>query len=284
MAAVIPVAVTSCATCTTQASLLEAAHTYVSTWVGKEPPGYAGVVGFAPAPACTGVSHVGATIVLVSSATLPIGGLFYACQRSAHGITSNGAVAINANTDAQTISADAAALFRSAKTKAITLPPGTPITDTQEIISAWLSSAAGIPLEGSTSLGFWHALANFPQLIKGTFLNVATGEIFTLWNGDVITVTDSSGNTAQFQWTPLSTIQWTLVPGSIRIHGNPVGATPPVGALPGAALTVTYPNGPTVIVTPYNDTLPSGTITVGDPIDIPNSPPIVVCLGLGPCP
>jgi hypothetical protein len=206
-------------------------------------------------------------MVMVASATIPISGTYYACSRVVHGIYGVGAVPFTATTDAQTISADGLLLFRSAKTLPIKLPPSIPITETPEIISAWLSSAAGIPQVGATSLGYWHALTNFPQLIKGTFINTATGETFTVWNGDVITVTDSNGNTAQFQYTPLGSVQWTLVPGSTRINGQPVGGTPPTGGLPGAAVSVTYPNGPTVTITPFNDTLPRGTVTVGDPID-----------------
>jgi hypothetical protein len=277
----IPVIVVTCAGCTTQEGLFQEAGKYVTTWEGKTPPGYVGF--FEVLSMCSSPTPAG-TIMLVVSSSLPISGAYYPCQRDAK-ITSYSAFAITATTDAETISADAAVLSRSAKTTEITLPSGLTLTGSEpEEISAWLSSASGIPLDGATTLGFWHALTNFPQLIQGTFINTATGQTFTVWNGDVITVVDPDGNTAQFQYTPLSSIQWTLVPGSIRnSQGAPIGSTTtPTGALTGAAVTVGYPGGPTVTITPYNDTTPTGTVTVGDPINVPIGLPSQVCV-LDPC-
>jgi hypothetical protein len=113
----------------------------------------------------------------------------------------------------------------------------------------------------------WHALTNFPQLLQGNFVNVQTGETFTLWNGDTITVTDSDGNTAKFQWTPLSTVQWTLVPNSVRnAAGNPPGVTPTTATPSAPSVIVTLPNGTQTTITPYQappaDPLPPGTVTL----------------------
>lgn len=179
---------------------------------------------------------------------------------------------LTGTTNADTITADALLFHRSAKTGPIKLPVGIGLGDTPEAISAWLSSAEGVPQSGTSSFSVWHAITNYPQLVKGTFTNTETGETFTVWNGDVITVTDpATGNTAQFQWTPLSTVQWTLVPGSERdSNGNPIGQSgPPSGAaVPTASVSIPGNNFPTITVTPFDDSLPRGEITVGEPTEV----------------
>jgi hypothetical protein len=230
----------------------------------------------------------GATTLLVVSSSAPISGTFYACYAYPHGMTVTTVHQISGMTNAQLISGDALLLARSAKTLAIKLPPGYSLSGSEDVeLSRWLSSAAGVPISGIPQRSFWHALFNFPSFLEGTFTNIATGQKFSLWNGDVITVTDSNGWTAQFQWQPLSTVQWALVPNSIRdAKGNPPGIAhpiaPPTAALPGATVTIPLPDGPTVIITPYDPGYPPGNllggiITVGDPINDPVPMPVFEC-------
>jgi hypothetical protein len=74
--------------------------------------------------------------------------------------------------------------------------------------------------------------------------------------------------TAKFMWTPLSTVQWALVPDSLRDkRGNPIGGTNMAAVPAGGSVTVTLPDGQTTSVTPYqappgDPPLPKGTVTV----------------------
>jgi hypothetical protein len=176
---------------------------------------------------------------------------------------------VDTGANSDTIANDAILISRDAKTGPINLPSNfSLITSTDEEMSAYLSSAAGIPQNGSSTLSFWHGFLNMPQFLQGTFVNTQTGETFTVWNGDTITVTDSNGNTAKFQWQPFSTVQWRLVPNSIRdSEGNPPGVTPTAAAAIGPPVSVTLPNNQQITLTPYqapdnSPPLPRGTVTV----------------------
>ena len=108
----------------------------------------------------------------------------------------------------------------------IGLPPSYTVNATPELISQWLSSVEIPEVPGTQVVSVWHGLTNFPQFIRWTFVNTQTGDTFTLWNSDTVTVTDSNGWTAKFQWEPLSSIQWVFVPDSIRDeNGNAPSST-----------------------------------------------------------
>lgn len=278
-ATTIPVAVTVCATCKSYSDLLEAAYEYANTWYLKTPPGYVGYInGSAAASAgnCP-TDYPGTTTLFIASAAAPISGIFFPCiWNTGEGFELISAMPIGPASNAQTILVDAFTLRRSAKTGSILLPDTYSVNDVAETISEWLSSAAGVPLLSST-VSIWHGITNFPQAVEGTFVVTATGQTFQLWNGDTITVTDSNGWTAQFQWSPLSTIHWQLVPNSIRnAQGQPPSGSEPTSApkssqLPGAAVSVTLPNGITVAVIPTDvTTTPDGTITVEPIAEPPN--------------
>jgi len=293
-ATTIQTAVVPCAGCASYGDLLAVATSYFAQYSGTTPPGYTGTINPSPTPLCTSSGAQNGTNVLVVSAQVPISEFFYECL--VHTGTGIGTftlvvkpVGSAANTDA--IANDAIMIDRSAKTGQITLPSTfSLITTTPEIISSYLSSADGVPQNGPATTSLWHALTNFPQLLQGTFVNVQTGETFTLWNGDTITVTDSNGNRAKFQWTPLSTIQWTLVPNSVRnAAGNPPGGTPMAAGADGPSVTVTLPNGQSTIITPYqapagDPPLPKGTVILDpDPFGTGGSAVIVGCENSGPC-
>ncbi|HWG71756.1 MAG TPA: hypothetical protein VN692_20260 [Steroidobacteraceae bacterium] len=277
-AATIPVVIDVCSTCNNYASLNTEATRYLHQWLdsGKSPPGYVGYVNSPPVP--TGSCQqggVGGTVLLVVSSSAPLSSSFYGCWVYPQGMGIMRIMPISTASDVGAISSDNRLLSRSAKQGKITLPVGIPVTDTPEQISAWLSSAQGIPIAGSPALGIWHGLANFPQFLEGTFINTETGQIFKLWNGDTITVTDSNGYTVQLQWQPLSTVQWAVVPGSIRdasgkpLAGNNSVYTPKSGgyAEPVGSITVSYSGGPTIWLMPwYDNPTPGGMVIIGDPI------------------
>lgn len=289
--AIVQTAVVSCPTCASAGDLLAAGTNYFTQYSGQTPPGYAGTIGPSASPLCTSSTAQNGTLVLVVSALYPISEFFYEClQHNGTGIGTFVMVVKPADSgaNADTISNDALLITRSAKTGPVTLPPTISLTgDPQETASAWLSSAEGVPQNGASTVSLWHGITNFPQAIQGTFINVSTGQTFQLWNGDTITVTDSSGNTAKFQWTPLSSVQWTLVPGSLRDkNGNPIGQNSIPANPAGPSVAVTLPDQQTSVITPYeaqigDPPLPKGTITVEPDLSVGGTQ--VVCWGGGAC-
>jgi hypothetical protein len=290
-ASTIQTAVVACPSCASAGDLLAFATSYFGQYGGTTPPGYTGTINLSPTSACGNSSATNGTNLLVISALVPISEFFYEClQKSGNTISTTTFTVVvkplDTGANADTISNDGLLLDRSAKVGTVTLPPGYSVTGTtQEIISAYLSSADGVPQSGASTLSPWHALTNYPQLVQGQFTNIQTGETFTLWNGDTITVTDSNGNTAKFMWTPLSSVQWALVPNSLRDkNGNPIGGTPKTAVPAGGSVTVTLPNGQTTVVTPYqapdgDPPLPKGTVTVEPEAGIV----IVGCYNGGAC-
>jgi hypothetical protein len=231
---------------------------------------------------------------MVISTAVPISGSYYTCwtvprsgQVKGGGAIAQGSVSVqtykelNVVTNADAISADNVLLARSAKAQPVKIPPQFSANDNDGDLSAWLSSTEGIPQSGPSSISLWHGIANFPQAVQGTFINTQTGEVFSLWNGDTIRVIDSNGNSALFQWTPLSSNQWTEVPGSFRnAQGNsPTASTPaqpeptPGGTpQPVGPILTTYPGGPTqptTVVPWYDNPTPGGTVTVEPLPDVP---------------
>jgi hypothetical protein len=290
-ATTIQTAVVSCAGCASAGDLLAAGTSYFTQYSGQTPPGYTGTIGPSASPLCTSSTAQNGTYVLVVSALYPISEFFYECLlHTGTGIGTFTMVVKPADSgaNADAIANDALLIARSAKTGPITLPTDITLTgDPQETISAYLSSAAGVPQNGTSVISLWHGITNFPQAIQGTFVNTETGETFTLWNGDTIIVTDSNGDTAKFQWTPLSSIQWTLVPGSIRDkNGNPIGQTSTPASAAGPSVAVTLPDQQTSVITPYqaqigDPPLPKGTVTLDPDVGITGTQ--VVCWGGGAC-
>jgi hypothetical protein len=288
-----PVAVVQCQGCLSQADLQTEALNYAEAWMGQTPPGYEGVISppATPSEGCSEGVNGGTTFIVVSNAA-PISGDFYVCLQFTYyygypiGVMT--AIPIDATTNADTITYDDRIIARSAETGIIRTPTGIPVTETPETISAWLSSAAGVPQVGPSEIDLWHGLTNFPQAVEGKFIVSATGQQFTLWNSDTITVTDQNGWTAKFQWTPLSNIQWKLVPGSIRDqNGNPPTANeqepnpgtplaPAQYALVAAGLTISYPGGPTVFIFPFF--YPTAIVTVQQLYN--DIPPAQLCVDL----
>ncbi len=290
---VVQVAVTTCATCNSQATLSAAALAYATTWIQKTPPGYVGQVQFQLTGA-TCASQNGATTILVVSTLVPISGAFWPCYRAPHGIGELVVVPINSSTDAQVISADNAMFHRSAKITPIPLPhnlPLVPWADATELYGAFLAGPEGVPMVGVPTFSLWHGIMSgtIGAVEKGTFMNIATGQTFTLWSGDTIKVVDPNGNSALFQWVPSLSPPWVYKEGSLKDKsGNPIpdgssAPTPKTGGSPQPLnpISFSYPGGPLVTVTPwYNNPTPDGTVTVGDPID-PGSDPSALTLASG---
>lgn len=111
-----------------------------------------------------------------------------------------------------------------------------------------------------------------------TFKDAVTGQTFTIYSGEIITVYDANGWSIQLKYTPsVAGAPWQPVPGSVRdkngnkvnmVNNVPTTPIPSGGAADGTPVNVAA--GSTwnpVYVTPWNDSLPQGTITVGDPIE-----------------
>lgn len=288
---VIPVAVTTCATCNSQSTLMAAAVAYATQYYGPSsptPPGYVGQISTPLNGGLCSPGQNGATTIIVVSTYAPLSGAFYPCYRQLHGTSFFGVVPINANTDAGAIAADNSMFHRSAKLGLIQLPPNLPLTggsDPVEVIGAYLQGPQGLPMIGVPTFNLWRGLfsGSIGAVEKGTFTNMTTGETFTLWSGDTVKVTDSNGYTALFQWIPSVSPPWVYKSGSMHDNkGNsvPDGTSTPISKTGGSpqpigAITITYPSGPTVTITPwYNNPTPTGSATVGDPItDLPDAPP-----------
>jgi hypothetical protein len=268
-----PIVVIPCSNCYTFADLQGAAGQYFLAWLGKIPPGYVNAVEMSAVRLCSEGMQNDGTIVLVISSVEPVSDRFWFCEQ--HGtLTTFEIKAVDGGDNVSAITYDGLRFARSAKTQKIPLPTSLPVTETPEIISSYLSGSSGVPeVPGSQTINPWHAITNYPQLISARFYNVASGTYFTLWNGDTITVTDANGWTAKFAWTPLSTVQWALVPNSIRDQNGNVpaqGTSPaqnidPAKLQPAAQLTITLPYDVEIYVVPATNILPQGVITVGDP-------------------
>jgi hypothetical protein len=211
---------------------------------------------------------------------------------------------ISALTTAQAIAADNAVLHRSTPGGDITLPYGNGLT--------WLNAAAielpeseiaGVMLLTKIGTSWWHGLqtlfTGMPQVTYGVFTNTETGQSFTIYAGDSITVTDHDGYSAQVTWNPLGpSPHWLYVPGSLKDpKGNsvpnaadnlPPGPAPAPGGThqPGGAVVVALPGGPSQSIIPvYNDPTPGGKVIV-DPCPYgcqePSPPPPTAgCSNLG---
>lgn len=293
-AANIPVAVTTCATCGNQANLKAAAVAYLQTWMYNTPPGYAGVISPPVAvPNGCGQGTDGATILLVVSTSIPISGTFYGCYvPGARGSSHVEAVPLSATTDAQAVSVDNLLIARAAaETGPIKLPPTLPLIGGDEIdLTEQYLTSIGMPLVGTITYSLWHGILtlNFPAVAQGTFLNITTGKTVTVWSGDVITVTDTNGYTAQFQFNPGAPYFWVFVPNSIRDpKGNPIpgsAGTPTTGGViqPIGPINVGLPGQAPIYISPWLDNpTPGGTVTVGDPIVMPA--PVLQCTNPGIC-
>jgi hypothetical protein len=286
----LPVAVTLCATCNNQATLEAAALAYSTKWIGKTPPGYVGQVVLAPSSGLICANQNGSSTILVVSTVAPLSGAFYPCLRIVHNVPWIVMVPINATTDLSVIAADGAMFHRSAKMEPIQLPanlPLVPFADAPELYEAWL---AGNLIQTSIEFSLYHLLTslNIGAVEQGTFKIAGTNSTFTIWSTDTIQVKDADGNTALFQWIPSTNPPWIYKAGSLRdSKGNPIpdktGAALPKtgGTLQSTGpIEVTYPGGPTMILTPYyGDATPGGSVTVGDPIQDPGPTEDVLATG-----
>ena len=217
MATSIPVVTTTCATCSNASDLKAAATTYFNLWLGATPPGYVGtVVGPASSSNDCGKGDTGATVLLIVSANAPLSGTFYACYIYPNGIGSLRVVPISSASDTQAISVDNLLLTRATETEQITLPANLPAVGSSNFmaVAGEYLQRSGLPLIGSASSS-WHGLLTpkLPAVQQGIFVNMVDGQKFTLWNGDTVTVTDSKGVNAKFQWIPDATPTWQFVAG-----------------------------------------------------------------------
>lgn len=278
----IPVVVTTCSTCEDQPELQIVAAAYLNTWVGKTPPGYAGIVSLPGGLNDCGSGQGTATTLFVISTAVPLSQTFYACYISGpHGAGKLVAATIGPATTAGAIAADNAVLHRSVPEGSLTLPGNitwTNTSDPPEVAEAWVQGALILT---DTGTSFWHGLSNLPnmpQVTFGKFLNTQTNTTFEIYAGDTITVTDANGYSAQVEWNPLVSPPWKYVAGSLRYKGQAVPNTanlPPGpspsngGAFQGVGpITITLPGGPTQTITPvYDNTTPGGSVSIGPLMD-----------------
>jgi hypothetical protein len=262
---IIPVAVTTCA-CANEAALRSAAGTYLAQWIYQAPPGYGAIINGDNSPE----GKVGTRLIVIST-SVPISGIYYYSY-------SNGAfslLSVNPETDAAAVANDELLLARSIKMTKLTLTTGQNIqgVDPIDLISGWLQSRL-IMTDTGTSL--WHAIAtlNLPQVTYATFKDPVTGDSFTVYSGETITVYDSNGWSIQLTYTPsVAGAPWQIVPGSVRDNNgnkvdmvNNVPTTPEVSAgSPVLAASISVAGGISwnpITVTPWQETLPKGSATV----------------------
>jgi hypothetical protein len=298
----IPIVVTQCSTCKDQPGLQAAALGYFQTYTGATPPGYAGgVVGPPSGLYC----HSGAdyTVLLVVSSAVPMSGTFYTCWTVPRSTQVKGKLTaglgagttpsvqkvlpITATTSAEAIAADNILLHRSVPGGSISLP-STTLTwlnaDAPELPQSLIPSQFVLVDTGNT---VWHmllGLVGIPQVTYADFRNLQTGQVFRVYAGDTITVTDNDGYSAQVQWNPMVGNGWVYVPGSLHDpKGNPVpnsadnlppAPIPTPGGSSQPPLIVSVPGGQTIVIVPwYNNPTPGGTVTVGPGSFLPDGPP-----------
>lgn len=169
-------------------------------------------------------------MVLVVSTAIAISGGFYACWNYPKGGPVLRAFMIDGTSNANAVTDDNVIFARAAaEAGRITLPANLPLNgadggSTPELQGAWLNSV--LIESGPPETNLWHGIIDYPNVLEGTFTNLQTGQKFTIWSGDTITVTDQNGWTAKFQWNPLADSQWQYVPNSLRDqNGNPVNTT-----------------------------------------------------------
>ncbi len=285
MASTIPVAIVPCATCQTASSLSSAALSYVQKYDNATPSGYIGVIkDWGPCADVTSTT-TGSTVVLVVSTQIAISGAFYACwlypsgNPGPHYLWTN---ALRGGSNSDAIAFDNAIMARAELNAGrITLPSSQAFDGEggSSTPSQWedlVSSSLVMVVPGSESYGFaWHFVNGMPSIFSEEFVNTGTGTTFRAWEGDTITVYDSNGWSAKFQFIYGVTWDWVLVPNSIRDqNGNPPPGTTslegPIGggvSQPIGALNVTLPAPwggiPVEIIALYNGTTPDGSIVVG---------------------
>lgn len=298
-ASAIPVAVVPCATCGTAADLQSTARAYANQWIYATPPGYVGIV--QDAGACTSPTLNSATAVLVVSTEIAISGDYYACWRYPHGVGVLEMIALTGGSNADAVSADNLLMARAlANSGRLVLPPNLPFVGDSAsfdvLWNEWVSNV-GLHLDTVGQTEFWHGILDMlTPMYTATYTNEQTGEEFQVWAGDVITVTDSSGYTAKFEYTPGAPTDWTYVPNSIRDpQGNSVpntganlpapGGTPQPTGPYNVSLPVNWDGlGPGVFfnffLTPnFGDQTPGGEVIVG-PVSSDNPVGYVACVDL----
>jgi hypothetical protein len=278
---VIPVAIVPCSTCEGVSDLQQAAFTYWEKWNGKTPSAYVGFVQNWGLCLPSGApSNPGGTDVLVISTAIAISAGFSACTIIEDGKPYLHVEMIDGSTNADAVNNDNVVLARAAaESGRIVLPTNLPLNgangnSTPELQGEYLNSVlieSGMPEEN-----LWHGIFDYPEILEGKFTNTQTGQQFSIWDGDTVTVTDQNGWTAKFEWNPEADPQWQYVANSTRDqNGNPVnvvGANPPSSggtAQPVGSLDVSLPaswGALSVFVVPMysNDNVATGTITVGE--------------------
>lgn len=320
----IPVAVIACSTCQSSTDLQNAASGWFFQWTTLTPPGYVGVVSPPVGLSCHQQTST-ATVLFVISTAVPISASFYTCwtksvstqvvgplkQGKGKGAVAAGGLGGGNTQSVQTvqptgplstataIAIDNAILVRAATGGNVTLPTGVGLT-TSDAIEIPESYVAGVLVLTSTGSNWWHGLTSLftgmPQVTYGVFVNTQTGQSFTIYAGDTITVTDQDGYSAQFTWNPAGpSPHWIYVNGSLRKNGQPVpnannvppGPTPSPGgnAQPGGALNVALPGGIVITVYPMmNNPTPGGNVTVEpNPPGAPPPTPNAQCVAAHTC-
>lgn len=276
-ATVIPVAVVTCSNCESADALYETAQTYWSNYDNSTPSGYIGLL--RDWGDCSYNPTTGPSVVLVVSTAIAISGAYYACWIYPHGGEVLRAYPLTAVNNADAVATDNTIFARAAaQAGRITLPANLPLngaggSSTPILWESFLNTVL-TPI-GSPTTSLWHGIIDFPEVAEGTFYNTQAKVTFQIWDDDTITVIDSNGWSAKFQWNPGADPQWQLVPNSIRdANGNPVDTStgsnapaPGATAQPVGPIDVSLPSSwndiPFTVTPTYDDPSPSGTITVG---------------------
>lgn len=199
------------------------------------------------------------TTALVVSVANPLSGPFKLSQ------IDRGTVVVQAVDLLDTLAAldfDNRVFGRAMKQLSITLPDNFSPSDEDVILSGAISGEL-ILLPGTTSTSWWHFFTSLPslELVSNEYIVVSTGQRVRIFVGATITVKFSNGYTAKYKLVNIhSSIQWQLVPGSLRDQdGNEPNAAPasaPTGERRSdAAATVPDPMAQSniTLIAPYMD-------------------------------
>lgn len=248
----------TCNTCTTLASLQAAAQNYYNAHINGPAPGYPII----PAPPLGNVTYYvrSSTQALVTSTQIPISATF---------AFSSPLKATTATTDLGAYNLDQVAYARADGVPIIVVPLP-PNTDPDENIVTAIQVA--IPVFGVPGMGSLWNLLQGKLTVYYTLANSANGQVYKVYVGDDITVKYSDGSTEKWQFLgpEAGSVQWKKVPGTYK-PAKPTNPPPTSSAAPGAGFQVGSPTIPgldstVIVVTPYSDNLPHGTVVVGDPI------------------
>lgn len=259
---VLPIATISCY-CASAAELQASANDWFLKYSYQTLPGYPSTQ--LVMPNNSGLGGPG-TLLIVSSTEYALSGAYRATWYSvpySYMLLNY----VRGLTDGDAIKLDGELVARSTKIPPVILPPSIPPNETPEIIEGFVAGVLVQTGQGGNSL--WHGL--FPgtvgQVAYVIVKDTQTGQTYTMWANDPITIRFSNGWSCKVIWSPFSDPQFQIVPNSMRDqNGNPPGSTTSPPASQNGPSTdlgnLGDPSTGIVYVSPDAGSTPTGTVTI----------------------